>query len=146
VTYWLLVERLENWETDRKEGFLRFGLPAQKQRLADEMKKGDTLIFYVSSAMSRFADVREVTKEGTFKLGVGGKYDTAFPLFIATKPILTLDLADWVPIHSLLDKLSITANKPDWRQVMRTSLRRINDTDANISIRAMKHAATAKAV
>ena len=60
-------------------------------RFADEMKAGDTLIFYVSSGMSQFADVREVTKEGTFKLGVGGRYDTAFPIFIATKPVLTLE-------------------------------------------------------
>lgn len=143
MSYWLLVERIENWETDRKEGFRRFGLPAKKQRLADEMKAGDTLIFYVSSGMSQFADVREVTKEGTFKLGVGGRYDTAFPIFIATKPVLTLELANWVKIHGLLDKLAITANKRDWRQVMRTSLRRITDNDAEIIIHAIKQAAKA---
>jgi hypothetical protein len=93
--------------------------------------------------MSQFADVREVTKEGTFKLGVGGRYDTAFPIFIATKPVLTLELANWVKIHGLLDKLAITANKRDWRQVMRTSLRKITDNDAEIIIHTMKHAAKA---
>src|SRR5258708_32352278 len=96
------------------------------------MKAGDTLIFYVSSGMSQFADVREVTKEGTFKLGVGGRYDTAFPIFIATKPALTLELANWVKIHGLLDKLAITASKRAWRQVRRTSLDKIAASDSEI--------------
>jgi predicted RNA-binding protein len=144
MTYWLLVERLENWEVDRKEGFRRFGLPANKKQLASEMKKGDKLIFYVSSGLSKFADIREASEEGTFDLGVRGGYDTAFPISISTKPLLTLDLAQWVPIHDLISKISITATHKDWRQVMRTSLRRISDEDAEVIIDAMKQAATVR--
>jgi predicted RNA-binding protein len=141
MTHWLLVERLENWEVDRKEGFRRFGLPARKQRLAEQMRKGDKLIFYVSSGLSQFADIREVSEDGVFALGTGGGYDTAFPLFIATTPRLTLDPDKWVPIRDLIPKLSITSSKNDWRQVMRTSLREISDEDAEIIIDAMNQAA-----
>ncbi len=143
MTYWLLVERLENWEVDRMEGFRRFGLPEKKKRWADEMKTGDKLIFYVSSGMSRFADVREVIKEGTFRLGASGAYDTAFPLFIATKPILTLDIEKWVAIQNLTRKLSFTAGMKDWRQVMRTSMRRLNHEDVAVILDAMNRSANA---
>ena len=111
MTYWLLVERFENWKVDCWEGFYRFGLQDQKKRLADQMRKGDQLVFYVSGGVSKFSDIRELTAEGTFKLGVDRAYDTAFALSIATKPSLTLSFDRWVPIKDLVTRLSFTANK-----------------------------------
>jgi predicted RNA-binding protein len=138
-TYWLLIERLENWEIDQKQGFVRFGLP-EKARLAQKIKKGDLLIFYISSGLSAFSDIREATADGTTKLPFGGDYDTAFPLSISTRPYLTLRRSDWVPIHHLLDKLEITSGKKDWRQVVRTTLKHLSDKDARVIIDAMKKA------
>jgi hypothetical protein len=141
VAYWLLVERLENWEVDKQEGFRRFGLPERKESMASEIRKGDLLIIYVSSGISRFADIREATANEPRKLAFGGDYDTAFPLAISTEPHLTLDRPNWVPIHSLIEKLSLTAGKKDWRQVMRNTLRRLPDADAVAIIEAMQHTA-----
>jgi hypothetical protein len=112
VAYWLLIERLENWETDEKEGFMRFGV-SERARLAREIKKGDLLIFYVSSGLSAFSGVREATADGTTKLRFGGDYDTAYPLSISTRPYLTLSRSDWVPMHDLLEKLEMTSGKKD---------------------------------
>jgi predicted RNA-binding protein len=143
MSYWLLVERLENWEVDKKEGFCRFGIPNQRRGLADQMKSGDKLVFYVSGGISKFSDIRELTADGTFKLGTSGAYDTAFPLSIATKPSLTLNFDRWVPIKDLLTQLSFTADKSDWRLSMRTTVRRLTDDDAKVIIEAMNSAAKA---
>jgi predicted RNA-binding protein len=140
VTYWLLVERLENWETDRQDGFRKFGIPERKQKMADAIRKGDRLIFYVSSGLSALSDIREAAEDGTRKLARGGDYDTAFPISISTRPYLTLDRRQWVSFRDLIDKLSITATKSDWRQVMRTSLLRLPDADAIIIVKAMMSA------
>ena len=140
MTHWLLVERLENWKIDQMEGFRRFGLPEVKRTLAQQVEKGDTLIFYVSSGISRFSDIREATASGTAKLGIEGDYDTPYPLSISTRPILTLERHIWVPLHGLVSSLSLTSGKADWRQVMRNSLRRLSDEDGDLILNAMKHA------
>lgn len=140
MAFWLLVERVENWEVDKREGFRRFGLSDAKRVLGSQIKKGDTLVFYISSGVSRFSDIREATKDGTDKLGSVGEYDTGFPLSISTRPKLTLPRDKWVPLHDLVSLLSITAGKGDWRQTMRASLRRLSENDAAIIIGAMKRA------
>lgn len=139
VAYWLLVERLENWEVDKREGFRRFGLPESKEVMARQIRKGDLLIAYVSSGISSFADIRKAMADEPRKLGFGGDYDTAFPLAISTAPHLTLSRSNWVPIHSLTGRLSFTAGKGDWRQIMRTALRPLADADATVIIDAMKY-------
>ena len=68
VTHWLLVERLENWETDKREGFLRFGMPERKKKLAAQIKTGDQLIFYIASGISMLSDIRIATADGVSKL------------------------------------------------------------------------------
>ena len=138
MAFWLLVERLENWETDEREGFHRFGLPESKAALAAQIKTGDLLIFYVSSGISRFSDIREAVADGTRKLLHGGDYDTAFPIMLSTRPQLTLSRLSWVPIKPLIGGLSFTKGTSDWRQLMRTSLRHLNEADARLIINAMR--------
>jgi hypothetical protein len=140
VTHWLLVERLDNWQTDRRDGFQQFGLPHLKRKLGGEIKKGDQLIFYVSSGISSFADIREATEDGVSRLGLGGSYDELYPWRVVTKPVLTLSRERWVPIKALVSRLSITAGKLDWRQCMRTSLRRLAANDAAVIVEAMRNA------
>lgn len=138
-----MVERLENWDVDRREGFIRFGVPGHKAAQAAEIKKGDLLIFYVSSGISRLADIREATQDGTRKLPLGGNYDAAFPVYVSTKPHLTLERERWVPFRGLVDRLSFTQGRGDWRQIMRTSLRRLNEEDGHLLVHSMKTASTA---
>ena len=137
-TYWVLVERLANWEIDKRDGFRQFGLPDRKLKLGSEIKEGDLLIFYVSSGISSFADVREAAADGVSKLPLGGNYDTAFPWRVATRPCLSLPREAWVPMKSLAHRLSLTAGKADWRQVMRTSLLRLSTKDGNLITAAMR--------
>jgi hypothetical protein len=140
VTHWLLVERFDNWQLDRLDGFRQFGLPRSKQKLGAEIRKGDQLIFYVSSGISSFADIREAADNGVCKLGLHGRYDEPFPWRVITTPVLTLPRERWVPIQTLTSRLSITALKNDWRQCMRSCLRRLSSTDAALIIEEMRKA------
>jgi hypothetical protein len=140
ISHWLLVERLENWNVDRSEQFRQFGLPRGKKKLGDLIKTGDLLIFYVSSGISSFADVREARADGLLKLGLEGDYDSPYPWRVMTKPVLTLPRDRWVPIKSLIADLSLTAGRPDWRQCMRTSLRRLERGDATVILESMRFA------
>jgi predicted RNA-binding protein len=142
-SYWLLVERLENWNFDQRNGFRQFGLPDHKKTLGSEIKKGDLLIFYVSTGVSSFADIREAQADGVSKMPRGEHYDTAFPLRITTQPYLILSREQWVPMKLLADRISITAGKADWRHVVRNSLRRLSSSDAEAIIAAMQQSAGA---
>lgn len=138
--YWLLVERLENWEADSRDGFSKFGISDMRLALANQIRKGDLLIFYVSSGISSFADVRRATANGARKLSVGGKYDTAFPWALSTEPVLTLERAQWVPIKGLLSSLALTRGKTNWTHMFRTSLRRMDPDDGSVIMAAMREA------
>jgi len=129
MKFWLIVERYENWKIDRREGFKRFGLPLKKQKMARDMKAGDLLLTYISSGKSAFSDVRCVTKDGAEPIRRGSEYDTAFPIAIQTRPVVTLQETSWIPFKGLAPKLSFTAGHEDWRQLLRTSLRRLPNED-----------------
>ena len=88
---WLAVERLENWEVDRSEGFRRFGIPSYLERRAKTVEVDDRVIFYVSSGISCFADIRRITSPTVGKLGLSGAYDEGFPFHISTEPVLSLE-------------------------------------------------------
>ena len=139
--YWLLIERLENWRADERDGFRQFGLPDGRLKLGKEIKKGDMLIFYVSSGIGSFADIREALSDGVSKLPQGGRYDTAFPWRVVTRPYLSLPREQWVSMKSLADRLSLTAGMTDWRQLLRTSIRRISATDGDLIRAAMQQSA-----
>lgn len=139
-TYWLLVERLENWNRDKRDGFKQFGIPGRKEKLARSIKKGDLLFFYVSSGRSSFADIREASESGIGKLPLGGEYDTPFPWCVHTRPVLTLPPEAWVSIKMLIPRLSLMRGKKDWRQLMRCSLRKLDAADAACIMRAMQKA------
>jgi hypothetical protein len=131
MSCWLLVERIENRAIDEREGFQRFGLPIRQERLANEIKKGDLLIFYISSGVSMISDVRRATSDGVHRLRHGGDYDTAYPLAVSTEPVIVLPRMNWLPFKSVVDRLPLTSGK-DWKHLMRRSLRRLSDEDAHI--------------
>ena len=139
MAHWLLIERLQNWRIDREEGFVRFGIPASKAPLAETVRAGDVLIFYVSSGISAFSHVREAAADGLRKLGLAGEYDVGFPFTLSTTPSLILPRRDWVPIQRLQDRLSFTRGR-NLRVAMRTSIMKLRDEDARIILDEMRAA------
>jgi len=144
MAHWLLVERKENWEIDRNEGFTRFGVSHSKLTLASQIKKGDLLIFYISSGISKLSDIREAIESGTKKLSLGGNYDTAFSMQIFTRPYLTLPREKWVSVEPLVKQLSFINKRGEWGYTFRNSLRQLNEADATLLIKTMQASNQAK--
>ena len=129
---WLIVERLENWEVDRRSEFRFFGLPDKLAQRASHIRTGDHFVVYVSSGISSFVGIRRATSDKLAKLSFGGDYDTAFPICVRTENILSLERKNWIHIKTLVPYLSFTRDKRDWRQVMRGSLRLLSVEDAKL--------------
>ena len=136
MAVWIFVERLENWLVDQSEGFERFGLSATSAKRAGEIKKGDQLVFYVSSGISALADVREAVADGVERLRFGGDYDTAYPAAVRTKPALILPRGKWLPMRDVAPYLPMFQGK-DWRWSMQFTLRKLSDRDGVILIERM---------
>lgn len=136
--YWLSVERYDNWLTDKAAGFKFLGIFDRKLKTAQQMKAGDYLISYISSGKSSFADIRKIISDHPSKFKKGLIYDEPFPYVILTEPYIILDESDWIKIHDVLDKLTFLPIEKDWRQMMRNSLRKLNDDDALFLINLIK--------
>jgi hypothetical protein len=137
MAVWILVERLENWLVDEAEGFGRFGLSATAAKRAGEIRKGDQLIFYVSSGISALVDIREAIADGVERLRFGGDYDTAYPVAVRTKPVLILPRDKWLPMRDVAPYLPMFHGK-DWRWSMQFTLRKLSDQDSAILIEQMR--------
>lgn len=137
-SYWMIVERYENWVVDRDEGFQRFGISQKKEMLAKQLETGDLLVVYISG-LGCFSDLRRVRSASLVRLKYGGSYDSPFSSAIATEPTLTLPEEKWVRAASLAAKLTFLA-KPDWRQSFRHSLRRLPEPDGKIIEGALRQA------
>ncbi|MGR3792767.1 hypothetical protein [Vannielia sp. SX4] len=125
----MIVERLENWHLDSQNGFVEFGLPERKIKMAGEIEQGDTLITYVSSGVSAISDTRIVRSTSPKRLQLGGDYDTAFPIALETKPAIVLEQERWITFSQIASTLLLTSAKSDWRQTFRQSLIPLADAD-----------------
>lgn len=137
-SFWLAVERLENWNIDAGEGFKRFGLSERRSRIASELRADDTVFVYVSSRISAIADCRRVTQDGHVRLGRDGEYDTAYEIAVKTAPLITLPRERWVPLGPLVTSLDFLRGSGDWRQSMRSALRRLTAEDGNLLLTEMR--------
>lgn len=128
--YWLIVERYDNWIVDRKENFVRFGLPERKRTTAGKIKPSDLLVVYVSGK-SCFSDIRRVLSPAIITLRFGGSYDAAFSFALSTESFVAPAEENWVPVKELAERLSFLS-PTDWRQSFRTSLRSIPEADGRL--------------
>jgi len=127
--YWLIVERPENWEADRKNLFKHFGVPESKHKMASQVSEGDKLIVYISGGVSCFSDIRLVNSDELIRLRGLTDYDDVFPYAIKTQPYMTLPREHWVTVKDLASRLAFTKSLKDWRQVFRSSMRKLDDVD-----------------
>lgn len=134
---WLIVESSANWSIDQKNGFSFYGVTARFEYLSDRLKQGDRLFAYVTKR-SAFSDIREITKPGLRKLRGGGEYEMPMPFCIDTRPSLTLPEERWLSIADVRETLKLTAGKPHWSHVFRTSFKRLDPLDGRFLTEAME--------
>ena len=141
---WMVVERLENWKVDCNGEFTTIAFPERCARRLGQFSEGDQLITYVASRISAFADIRQVISQADRpKYGAQslGRYDSVYPITLRTKPILVLPIDKWIPFKSLADQLSFAKKLNDWRNVVRSALRELNEEDAAIIRATMRRSA-----
>ncbi len=125
MKYWLIVERIENWQADERTGFRHFGIPDRKVGLAKKVSAGDQIFVYVSSGISAIAGSRQATHDSTVRPNHPTEYDEPFTNVILTAPTCTLPRDKWIPFAQLVENLSFTKNKPNWGPESRRVHRRL---------------------
>lgn len=138
VSYFLIVERPENWAVDKETGFSQFGIPRTRASIGSAIRAEDILITYVSGGVSRIADCRRVTAGGLVPRTKDVPYKSVFPWFILTEPLIALSEEEWIPIREMLERLEFAKGITNWRQLFRTSVRRLSATDGYILCEELK--------
>lgn len=134
--YYLIVERYENWVIDENNNFRSFGFSEYFMPSFSRMDAGDFLIFYVSSGISSFSDVRTI--ESNKIISPKQKiYDEPYPYAIKTNPYLTLDREKWIKAKSIVHKLNFLNGKHDIRQCFRNTYRKLDDEDGGFLVKYM---------
>lgn len=141
MAYWLIIETVENWHHDKQSGFMHFGMPAHKRKMAEKVREGDTLVTYVTK-ISAFSDTRSVSSNELISINKQ-EYDHAYYDFaISTKPSVVLEEDQWIKVHSLLDKLNLTKDMKDWRFAFRQTMRRLTDEDGEYLVQLISKEAS----
>jgi hypothetical protein len=143
---WMIVERLENWEADQKNGFSFFGLSDRYRNIASQINKGDKVFCYVSSAIGAFSDIRVVRDSGIKQMSQDTLhiYNKHFAFCFTTSPLLVLPRGIWVPLSQLLSTLELTKDRapPGQRALFQTSIRRLSTTDGETLEKAIRGASS----
>ena len=135
MKFWLIVEKAENWQIDKENGFEFFGLPEKSRKFAKGLEPGDVLLTYVSGVPSAIADSRRVIEVdcpaedrlALYRSSTAYLRDLSFLLL--TKPMDVLQREQWIPFKTLTDQLSATKGRKTWNWFVQTSLRQLTDAD-----------------
>jgi hypothetical protein len=119
----------------RELGFRVVGLKEGRRRQAQEMERGDRIVFYLTRRMCFAASVR-VTGDlfedrSPVWPGKPGKVD-AYPWRLETEPELVLEEPEWLPAETLADELEHIRKWPreHWKLAFQGQLRTISDRDS----------------
>jgi predicted RNA-binding protein len=147
---WILTGSPENFEATRERGFRVIGAKERRRRLAEQIERGDRIVFYLTRIQA-FAAIVEVTGEmyedrSRIWPGKPGKAD-AYPWRFETAPVLVLDEGGYVPAEELAGELEHVRKWPreHWHLAFQGQLRTISDADARAVERRLRAAAPAPA-
>jgi len=136
----MIVESPQNWESDRQVRFSGLGVSERFQRAASSMRMGDILITYVAKG-GGFADVRSVESDTLERASDASRYDREFEFRLPTRPVVTLNRHQWIPVKGLLDGLEMTRGKKNWSWVFRTSVKALSEVDGKRLVSEIRRAA-----
>jgi hypothetical protein len=142
---WILTGSPENLAATRERRFQLIGLKELRRRQAEQIARGDRIVFYVTRAMA-FAGSISVTG-GLFEdrtpvwPGKPGKPD-AYPWRFPTEPELVLAEPDWVDAETLVDELEHVRKWPreHWKLAFQGQVRPVSVTDAALLVDRLRAA------
>ena len=140
IRYWINLFSPKTWAEFRRAGAKITGFNPRQFKQAGRIQVGDVLLCYLTGS-SRFVGTLRVTSP-RFEDEVRIFEDKLYPVRFRVEPLTLLDPDGGVPIHPLLNQLTIhEANKPTrWTGRVRSSLGEWNPQDAALIIDACRKA------
>jgi len=142
---WVLTGSLDNFRATAERDFAVIGMKEGRRRLAEQVEKGDLIIFYVTGVQA-FAGIVRVTGdmyEDRSKIWPGkpGKPD-AYPWRFETEPVVILDEDEFIPAETLAQRLEHVRKWPEehWHLAFQGQLRTVSYKDALVIERALHDA------
>jgi predicted RNA-binding protein len=143
---WILTGSLDNFRATRERDFRVAGMKERRRGLAEQMERGDLIVYYVTKVQAFGAIVRisgEMYEDRT-KIWPGkpGKAD-AYPWRFATEPVLVLEEDEFVPAEDLAGDLEHVRKWPaeHWTLAFQGQLRAVTDADSRLIEERMRQAA-----
>jgi hypothetical protein len=143
---WILTGSLDNFRATAEHDFRVIGMKERRRGLAEQIEKGDVIVFYVTGVQAFGATVlvRGDLYEDRTPLWPGkpGKPDP-YPWRFETEPLLVLDEDHFVPAEELAPQLEHVRKWPaeHWHLAFQGQLRQISYDDAAVIGRALRDAA-----
>jgi predicted RNA-binding protein len=143
---WVLTGSLDNFQATEEHGFRVIGMKERRRRLAEQVEKGDVIIFYVTGVQAFGGMVRVVGDlyEDRSKIWPGKPKDPdPYPWRFETEPLLVLGEEHFVPAEELAPRLEHVRKWPaeHWHLAFQGQLRTISYEDAAVLERALRDAA-----
>jgi predicted RNA-binding protein len=143
---WVLTGSLDNFRATAEHDFRVIGMKERRRRLAEQVEKGDIIVFYVTGVQA-FAGTVVVTSElyedrSRIWPGKPGAPDP-YPWRFKTAPVIILPEEDFVPAEELAQKLEHVRKWPaqHWHLAFQGQLRTISNEDASVIGHALRDAA-----
>jgi predicted RNA-binding protein len=140
---WILTGSPENFAATRERGFAVIGMKEGRRKLAEQVERGDLIVFYLTRVKAFAAAVRVVGElyEDRARIWPGkpGKADP-YPWRFETRPELVLAEEDWVPAEELAPRLEHVRKWPPehWTLAFQGQLRTVSDADRDLILARMR--------
>jgi predicted RNA-binding protein len=143
---WVLTGSLDNLRITRELGCRVIGAKERRQRLAEQIKPGDRIVFYVTGVQA-FAGMVRVTSEmyedrEPIWPGKPGKRDP-YPWRFETEPETILEEENFIPAVELAGELEHVRKWPaeHWQLAFQGQLRTVSNADASLLERRIRESA-----
>ena len=143
---WVLTGSLDNFRATAEHEFRVIGMKQGRRRLAEQVAKGDLIVFYVTGVQA-FAGIVRVTGEmyeDRSKIWPGKpKSPDPYPWRFETEPVIILREDEFVPAETLAQELEHVRKWPveHWHLAFQGQLRTVSYSDAVVIERAIRDAA-----
>ena len=147
---WIVVGGPEIVGKTRELGFTRHGFKSTRRNMANSIKPGDLLAFYVTGRKQFTAICRvtsEVVEEQTRIWQSDKKPSEMYPFRAGIEPVIVLDEDRWLDAEPYHDRFEWTQRWPraNWTLAYQGNLHRVPQEDMDLLLADMKAASAVKA-
>jgi predicted RNA-binding protein len=142
---WILTGSLENFRINVERGFDLIGFKERRRRQAEQMRRGDEIVFYVTGVQEfgAIARVKSEVHEDRSEIWPPGRKEEAYPWRVDAEPVIVLEEDRFVPAIELAGELEHTAKWPaeHWQLAFQGQLRTVSEHDAKLLHQRLEAAA-----